>query len=260
MEIILNKNKRAGLIGTLLFHLLLLLLFMYFGLTYQYPIPEQGIMINFGTSSEGMGEIQPEESGESSMAVEENHKSETSETEKSVAGEEVTTQEQKETISVNKTEKNEKKPVEEVQPKVSEELSQALNKFKNRNKTKAGEGETGKTGDQGDPNGSKEATSHTGGMGGDGFSFNMKGRKMLSKPEVKEKSQDEGKVVVDLVIDREGKVIRAKAGGKGTTYTQDAALWRKLELESSKIKFSPSDNPYTPEEQKGTVTFVFILE
>ena len=76
MEIILNKNKRAGLIGTILVHLLLLLLFMFYGLTYQYPIPEQGILINFGTSDEGTGEIQPEESGEVMVPVQEEKVSE----------------------------------------------------------------------------------------------------------------------------------------------------------------------------------------
>lgn len=261
MEIILNKNKRAGLIGTILFHLFLLLLFMFYGLTYQYPIPEQGILINFGTSDEGMGDIQPEESREAVVAEQEEKVSESSKTEVSEVKEEVVTQEKVETIAIPKGEKQTEKK-QEVEPKLSEELSQAMKAAEKafKNKKKAGEGETGTPGDQGDPNGSKDATSHTGGYGGDGFLFNMKGRKMLSKPIVKEKTQDEGKVVVDLVVDREGNVIRAKAGAKGTTFTQDVTLWKKLEEESMKIKFSGSDNPYTPEEQRGTVTYVFILE
>ncbi len=263
-SIILNRDKRAGIIGTILFHLLLLLAFMFYGLQYQYPPPEQGILINFGTSDEGTGDPvlntgQPEESGEAIVSNQEN-KSEKSETETSQAEEKIITQNKQETISVPEKENKAEKKVEEEQPKISEELSAALNKLKNKNKNKPGEGETGNPGDQGDPNGSKDATSHTGGFGGDGFSFNMKGRKMLSKPQVKEKSQEEGKVVVELIVDRGGNVIRAKAGGKGTTYTQNPSLWKKLEEESMKIKFSGSDNPYTPEEQRGTVTFVFILE
>jgi periplasmic protein TonB len=257
MELILNKNKRAGLIGTILFHLLLLLLFAFYGLKYQYPVPEQGIMINFGTSDEGMGEVQPEVSGEAVTEEKEETVSE-SPSQPSKASEEALTQEKIETIALPEEKKEIKK--EEEQPKISEELSQALNKFKNRSKTQAGEGETGSPGDQGDPLGSKTASSHEGGLTEGGMSFNMKGRKMLSKPVVKEKSQDEGKVVVDLVVDREGNVIRAKAGAKGTTYTQNTALWKKLEEESMKIKFSPANNPYTPEEQRGTVTYVFILE
>lgn len=259
MDLLLNKNKRAGIIGTILFHLLLLLVFMFYGLTYEYPPPENGILINFGTSDEGMGDVQPEESGEAVTDVQEEVKSESPSQPTVSANEEVVTQEKIETISVPKAEKTEKKQEEE-QPKISEDLSQALNKFKNRSKTKSGEGETGTPGDQGDPLGSKEAPSHEGGLVGGGMSYSMKGRKMLVKPVVKEKTQDEGKVVVDLIVDREGNVIRAKAGGKGTTYTQNAALWKKLEGESLKIKFSGSNNPYTPEEQRGTVTYVFILE
>lgn len=262
----LDKNKRAGLIGTILFHLLLLLAFMFYGLQYQYPPPEQGILINFGTSNEGTGEIQPEESGEPVAVNQENKTGEPQKSEEANSQEKILTQEKIETIEIpkqkekKKNKKSEEKKTEEEKPKISEELSAALNKLKNKNKNKTSEGETGNAGDQGDPEGSKTATSYEGGPYEGGVAYNMKGRKMLIKPRVKEKSQEEGKVVVDLIVDRDGNVIRAKAGAKGTTYTQNPALWKRLEEESMKIKFSPSNNPYTPEEQRGTVTYVFILE
>ena len=40
MELIQDKNSRSGLIGTILIHLLLLLLFIQFGMPYQDP-PEE---------------------------------------------------------------------------------------------------------------------------------------------------------------------------------------------------------------------------
>ena len=49
-----NKNKRNGIIGTILFHALLLLSFLFMGLTYKIPPPpEEGISINFGFEEQG---------------------------------------------------------------------------------------------------------------------------------------------------------------------------------------------------------------
>ena len=70
MEIIQDKNSRSGLIGTILVHLLLLLMFLSFGMTYQDPPePNEGsMMINFGTSDEGSGEVEAEEVGQFQLA------------------------------------------------------------------------------------------------------------------------------------------------------------------------------------------------
>mgnify|MGYP001494618293 CR=1 FL=1 len=51
-------SKRKGLIGTIMFHTLLVVAFMFMGLTYQEPPPaEEGISINFGFLNEGLSEI-----------------------------------------------------------------------------------------------------------------------------------------------------------------------------------------------------------
>jgi hypothetical protein len=44
-----KKSKRKGVIGTILFHTLLMLAFLFMGLKYQDPpTTEEGIIINFG--------------------------------------------------------------------------------------------------------------------------------------------------------------------------------------------------------------------
>ncbi|MFQ3333168.1 MAG: hypothetical protein ACI8ZH_001066, partial [Flavobacteriales bacterium] len=49
-----KKSKRKGIIGTVLFHALLLVAFLFMGLKYQDPPPaEEGISINFGYMDEG---------------------------------------------------------------------------------------------------------------------------------------------------------------------------------------------------------------
>ena len=54
------KLKRRGLIGTIVYHLLLLLLLIFAGLTFPDPPPEEeGILVNFGTDDTGFGDFEP---------------------------------------------------------------------------------------------------------------------------------------------------------------------------------------------------------
>ena len=60
-----KKNKIKGFIGTIIFHALILIAFLFMGLTYQDPPPlEEGISINFGFNDTGLGEIEPEDTEE----------------------------------------------------------------------------------------------------------------------------------------------------------------------------------------------------
>ena len=66
-----KKNKRKAIVGTFLFHLGLLLCFIFLGLTYQIPPPaEEGITINFGYEDFGSGAVQPEQITEDQQEVE----------------------------------------------------------------------------------------------------------------------------------------------------------------------------------------------
>ncbi|MGW8314617.1 MAG: hypothetical protein ACWGNV_03375 [Bacteroidales bacterium] len=54
------KLKGRGLIPTIVYHLLLLLLLIFAGLTYPVPPPEEeGILVNFGTDDTGFGTVEP---------------------------------------------------------------------------------------------------------------------------------------------------------------------------------------------------------
>jgi protein TonB len=56
-----KEDKRKGMITTILIHVLLLLvmIFLFKFMPPDPPIEEQGIAINFGTSDQGMGDVQP---------------------------------------------------------------------------------------------------------------------------------------------------------------------------------------------------------
>ena len=96
-----KKSKRKGIIGTILFHALLLVAFLFMGLTYQDPPPdEEGISINFGFVDEGLGEVEPEDTEELTEIVEEEIIEEQIE-----STEEIVTQSVVETPTVEKTAK-----------------------------------------------------------------------------------------------------------------------------------------------------------
>ena len=100
--------------------------------------------------------------------------------------------------------------------------------------------------------------SGTPGNGDDGnVRHNFTDRSLLSTPKIIDKSQDEGKVVVDIIVDKNGNVIKATPGAKGSD-TNSTNLFNKSKKAALKTKFSP--NPNAPAEQYGTLTFVYILE
>ena len=144
----------------------------------------------------------------------------------------------------------------------------------NSNNTGGNEGTTGKPGDQGNPNGVAGSKLYTGdgsgsggGSGGgsgtgtgtgigSGRSFSLAGRsaEFLQKPEYNIK--EEGVVVVEITVDRNGKVIDATPILKGTT-TQNAYLWRVAKEAALKAKFNVDNKAATY--QKGTIRYTFEL-
>jgi hypothetical protein len=108
-----KKSKRKGIIGTILVHALLMVAFLFMGLTYQDPPPaEEGISINFGFIDEGFGKIEPEDTEEVTGIIEEEIIEEQIE-----STEKIITQSIVETPSVEKTEVKKKEVVKREDPK-----------------------------------------------------------------------------------------------------------------------------------------------
>ena len=84
----------------------------------------------------------------------------------------------------------------------------------------------------------------------------LSGRDIVFKPKVVANTQETGKVVVNIWVDRYGKVKRATPGAKGST-TTSSSLYKIAKEAAIKAKFSP--NRDAPEEQKGTLVFDFKL-
>lgn len=144
----------------------------------------------------------------------------------------------------------------------------ALANSKNTGTTSTSEGEAGGTGNQGIPTGSVDSKnrgqggSGTGGSGtgsgsgNGGISYSLGGRGSQSLPAPKYDYQGEGRVVVEVSVDRSGKVIQAIPGIRGST-TLDEYLLKVAKEAALKAKFETKAD--APAIQKGTITYNFIL-
>jgi outer membrane biosynthesis protein TonB len=133
----------------------------------------------------------------------------------------------------------------------------ALANSQNRGTTSTGEGIAGGPGNQGDPNGSINSkvrgtgsglgTSGTG-TGDKGISYSLQGRGFQALPPPKYDYQGEGRVVVEVSVDRSGKVVQATPGTKGST-TLDEYLLRVAKEAALGARFEVKQD--APAIQKG---------
>ena len=248
-----------------------------FGMQYQDPPEEYGIAINFGTSNQGYeipNDILP--SKESSEQVQEEVQEEKMEetiediSEETIK-EEVVTQTEKEApvikkleeVEVKEVEKKEKPKKEKPKPKPKKPSKNTLQAFDNLLKgdtsdgNKAGEGNDAVSGLKGDKKGDPISTKYYGNTGKSGDpNYNLAGREALLKPKEQPNCEEEGIVVVSIEVDKEGKVIKAVSGVKGTTNTANCLLKPARE---AALKTTWNADPNSPTKQKGTIIYKFSL-
>ncbi|NOU47856.1 MAG: hypothetical protein HOO86_12445 [Bacteroidales bacterium] len=264
-----DKDKQKGLLGTILFHALMLLCLFFLALTTPLPIPkEEGVEVDLGYSVDGMGLIQPDYSPEQQQVK-------TQRVVQPDDEEQLITQEIEDApvVVVKKKEIKKPKPIEKVKPEpkpepkpVTTEVVKETQKVDQRgifkgnnsnNLTGGSEGITGKPGDQGNPDGLKDIK-HYDGNGGSGngprVSLAGRGSKYLDKPvaDVVER----GDVVVEIWVDRSGVVKKALISPKGTTIV--SSKLRNIALNAA-LKSTFTAGPDAVELQKGTITYTFII-
>jgi periplasmic protein TonB len=251
MELIQEKNSRAGVIGTILFHLLLLLLFIQFGMPYQDPPPENegAMMINFGDA--GGGSPSEEATDPSEEAASSTNNSETTETTNSSSQENVQTT-TNETVEMNAS-NNTNTSSEQT---VSSDLNEALNALNNANSNNSeNSSNSNSNNSNSNSNGSNNSNGENSGpSNGIGFELGGRGKVSFKKPE--NPTQEDGTVVVDIIVDKYGKVIKAIPGARGSS-TTNPILYQKAKEAALLAKFTQKLD--APADQKGTMTFIFIL-
>lgn len=242
-----HKKKSAGL--TAIFAVLFLSLFFVLGLTYYDPPVSYGMEVNFGTSTKGSGNQQPQELVESKPAVvakntvEKTQVNTTQPPPKPIkVGDVVTEKESIVTLPEKETVIKEVQPETKIPEKVTEatplkKVSKVSEATKNvvsnllKNKTQQGEvieGEGGDViaGDKGKQTGDLYSSSYynTAGLGGKGKGYGLNGRNLQSNGKVVQECNQEGIVVVRITVNNQGNVVFAEPGVKGSTNTHPCLL------------------------------------
>lgn len=270
MKYLETQHEKKSFAITVVLHVLLILLLLFFGFSYLDPPPESGIAINFGTSEVGSGNEQPTEPVQSAPQA---SRPEVTPVEPTIK-EEVITQEtaeapviqekKKEEKIVQKTEpvKKPEEPVKKPDPKpdksTTDALSSILNGPENAGRATGGEGNDNVAGDKGDPNGDPEASAYYGngqGLDGDG-NYRLGGRRALNKEKFVQDCNESGIVVVQIEVNRNGQVTRAIPGVKGTT-NNAACLTDPARRAALATRFNSDDN--APAKQVGTIIYNFKL-
>lgn len=239
-----RNDKRAGVIFTIVFHILLLILFLYIGLQQPDPLPqEEGIELAF----EDAGGL----TGGGSPAQAETTPPPPVEAVTPVTPEPVATQEESD-VAVPKAETPKPKP----QPKPPEPRKPDQRAL--FNPTTGGAPGTQPSTTPG--NGPPSSTPGDGGFGslnGKGFEGRMAGRDLMRGPNISEKPTEGGKVALDIFVDRTGKVTHVAFNLDRSTTTSQV-LFNLAKKAALQCTFSPK--PDGPAEQKGDMTFIFVLE
>ena len=244
----------------------LLITLCYFIVISSPPPPELGtggILVNYGTSPEGMGNDYMS-TEEPSKAEHPNHTRPTKVTpapptpQKAVteqSDKKVVTQNTEDAPEVNNSSKKPTKSVSTEQPArpAKPTLNQnALYKGKSNGATGEGDGTTGTPGNQGNPNGSTLTNNYNGTGSGNG-GLQMAARSFVNKPSVSNSHRTEGTVVIDIVVDSQGNVTSAQAG-RGTKMADGELIQKCVDaVKNSKLN-APENAPPT---QGGKVVFVF---
>lgn len=234
-----NKNKTIAIGITVAVHAAVIAVLFILALTTPLPLPgEAGVEVNLGMYNEGMGVQQqpkPTKVVEAPKPKPEQVKEET------------VTQDTEEAPAIE-----EPKPKEE--PKVNE---RALFKPVNQPvEQQSSEGNTETPGDQGNPNGGQNIANYEGqGGAGGGPSYDLGGRNAKSLPCPSSDFNEEGTIVVDIWVDRDGRVQRAEVG-KGTNIS-NARMRETAKQAALQSVFAPDKNAV--ELQRGTITYKFII-
>jgi protein TonB len=273
MQILNNKHKRKSAVITALLLLLFIFAIFNFGMQYLDPPEEYGVAINFGDAEVGSGS--PVLTSKQSILEEVVKTAALSktvkETPKETLLEAIITKETTEEVPVVEKVKDKKtasvkeavekellKPIPKQKP--SKENRDALNKLLNGNATDGaikGEGDTDTDGLKGEKDAPQILSKYYGNTGtGLGENYNLAGRKALSTPKKQPDCQEEGIVVVRITVDRNGKVVRAIPGVKGTTNTAPCLAKPAKEAALSTVWNSAGD---APKIQTGTIIYKFSL-
>ena len=273
MPVLDTQHKRKSATITAVILILFILGIFNFGMQYLDPPEEYGVAINFGDMNVGSG-VSVLKSQKTTLKEEVKTPAVTSPlkvvTKETLVEKIITEETTKEFPIVGKVAEEKPTLVEDVvkketpkvvtKPKPSKESLDALNKLLNGNSSDGkpkGEGDAAVDGVKGDKDGEPISSKYYGNTGSAaGGNYNLAGRKALSTPKKQPDCQEEGVVVVRITVAKNGKVVSAIPGVKGSTNT--APCLKKAAKEAALSTIWNSDGA-APEIQIGTIIYKFSL-
>jgi len=279
-----RKDKMKAMLGTILFHALLILALFFMALKTPLPLPdEEGVEVNMGYSAVGQTVRQaPQKQPDPTPPAEkipstpqkvveqpkeapvEKVVEQNTEEAPAIAAKEKPKEQPKKEEKVIEQPKEEKKPEPEKpkeEPKKEEPKPEPKPVVDQRliytGPKASSQGNDQKEGVKGVETGTPNSTNYSGpgGVGENGISYNLGNRKANTLPKPSYNSDDQGRVNVSIWVDKTGHVIRAEILQKGTTVS-DIRLRNMARNAALKAVFAPDKE--APEVQKGTITYNFI--
>ena len=278
----LKKNKVIGIVCTVVLHLLVLLLLFFLKLTVPAEQEEGGVPVMLGNTELAEGEADPYTLTEVDMMPSEEPSSSQEAAEAPAVEQPMITQQDEPSLQVKKETPKKETPKKE-QPKKTPVKTETKPVNKPKEKTEAekraeaekaaaqaaankiagafgkgsqmgSKGNASGAGLQGSPTGNS-STGKTSGVGGYG-TFDLNGRSLGSGnlPVPVYNVQDEGRVVVTIVVNPAGQVISTSINKR--TNTVNPALRRAAEEAARKALFNAVDGVNN---QSGTITYYFKL-
>lgn len=270
-----NKDDIYSIAGSIVFHLVILIILWFSVLRSAIPDFDGGVLVNFGNMEAAAGAFEPKYSGSDLPQVQTPPPPVSSPEAKT---QDLVTQDMEETVSVDaekkkareEKERKERAEKERIQreeaerKRIEEERKKKEQAISNRVAGAFGIGYAGGgsqgdaasgEGNQGSPFGNSDHGENEG-VGGYG-SFNLNGRSIgaggLPRPAYT--IQEEGRIVINIIVDPKGNVIFAEIG-KGTNI--DNASMRKSAIEAAKkAKFNSISGTNN---QSGTITYRYSLK
>jgi outer membrane biosynthesis protein TonB len=240
-----EHDRRTGIIVTIVFHALVTLLFLYFGLTQPNPLPEeQGIEIAF-ESAGGLtgGDPLPNPGAPQESAVP---------TPSTSTPEEVATEEESPVEAPKPvTPKPKPKPAPETPKPPKPNPNSLFTPSNNPNPSP-----DSNPGGSGTP-GAQPGGGGSGDFKGRGFEGRLEGRGLMRGPNITDKPNEGGKVALNIWVDRDGKVTRVTQNLDKST-TTSTVLFNIAKKGAMQCTFSARADG--PAEQMGLLVFIFELE
>lgn len=229
-----------------------------------------GIIVNYGTSDIGMGDdymsveepsADPNANETAPDKITPNAEVTPQQTNAQTAENKIVTQDFEDAPAVKtKTEKTNTAPTQNTESKETKPVinQNALYKGKKSQGTGQGDGTGNEAGNQGKVLGDPLANNYDGtGSGNGGVALSLESRKFVTRPVVKDDGQQTGKIVIEIVVDKNGNVIKASGPARGSTLTTPS-LVEKCKDAALGSRFNTLEK--APDNQLGAITFNFKVK